>query len=100
MTRIKTTAIQVFMSGLSFKCKTAQHPTNRISRITPLAQPRSGSSSKCLVLRLLPTLLEMLLPVHCPGTAEVIDEPRFPEDQLCRPAIRTIDDGALDAALH
>src|SRR5262245_20319611 len=53
-----------------------------------------------LILRLLPILFEMFLPVHGPGSAEVIDEPGVPEDQLGWPAIRTIDDRALDAAFH
>src|SRR4026207_1537741 len=53
-----------------------------------------------LVLRLLPTLFEMLFPVQSPGTSEIIDETRVAVYKLGRPTVRAVDDGALDAALH
>ena len=52
------------------------------------------------LLRPLPALLEMFLPILRPGAAEVIDIAVIQERELGGPAIRTIHDRALHAALH
>src|SRR5687768_5095600 len=65
-----------------------------------------GFSSACCclmtasLLRPLPALLKMFLPILRPGAAEVIDIAGIQERELGGPAIRTIHDRALHAALH
>src|SRR5919206_4068053 len=50
------------------------------------------------LLRDLPSLLEVFFPVLRPRAPEIIDETRFARDEFGRPAVRTVDDGALHAA--
>src|SRR5688572_28547187 len=51
-------------------------------------------------LRLLPALLELVFPVLCPRPAEVVDIAFAYGSHLRRPAIGTVNDRALHAALH
>src|SRR5438132_6484544 len=51
------------------------------------------------LLRYLPSLLEVFFPVLRPRAPEVINETRFAGDEFRRPAVRTVDDGALHPAL-
>src|SRR5262245_10129586 len=44
-----------------------------------------------LFVRLIPTRLEILLPVFGPGTSVVIDKTRVGIRQLCRPAVGVLD---------
>src|SRR4051794_28825295 len=68
-----------------------------ISQVSWLNSPYQYYSC-VLSLRLSPTLFKVLFPVNGPGAAEIVHESGVAIDQLRRPSVRSVDDGALDAA--